>query len=105
YIAICLVHYLIGLLQACLGQVERIGIFHQKLACPHYPEAGTNFVSELGLDLIKIDGNLFIASDFVTNKIRYDLLVCRAETKGVGMTILEAGQFRTELLPASRLLP
>ena len=48
------VHLRIALPQALLIGMEGVGIFHDEFPPPHEPEAGTDFIAELGLNLIEI---------------------------------------------------
>ena len=59
--------------------VKGIGIFHQKLTRAHDAKTWTDFITELGLDLVKSDRQLLVAANLVTDKIGHDLFVCRAK--------------------------
>ena len=74
-------HLLIGLLQRCLVQMKRVGIFHQKLARAHDTEAWAHLIAELGLDLIEVRGQLPIAADLAPDEVGDDLLMGRAEAE------------------------
>ena len=77
-IAIGQVHHIVSVLQRCLVQVKRIGIFHQKLAGAHDSEARTDFVAEFGLNLVIINRQLLVAFDLGPCQIGDDFLMGRA---------------------------
>ena len=56
------VHLVVGLAHAVLVDVEGVGIFHDEFARTHDAEARTDFVAELGLDLVVVDGQLLVAA-------------------------------------------
>ena len=88
-----------------LVRVKTVGILHAEFTAAHGAEAGTNFVAEFCLDLIKIQGKLTVGLDFVANQIGNDLFVRGAETTFPVMTVAESQQFLAVMGPASRFLP
>ena len=99
------VHALIGFGETGLIDVKRIGVLHDELARPHYAEARADFVAELGLDLIKIGGQIAVAADLVAYQIGDDFLVGRTEAERALVPVLDAQQLGAILLPAPGFLP
>ncbi len=87
--AVGLVHQAIGLLQAVLVGVERIGVLHDEFAPTHQTEAGTNLIAKLGLHLIQVDRELPVGTKQISGECRDDLLVGRAETELATLTVLK----------------
>ena len=98
-------HAVIGFLQGSLVQVEGVGILHDELATAHQAEARTDFVAELGLDLVQVHRQLLVAVQLVAGQIGDDFLVGRAGAELATMTVLQAQQLGAVLLPATGLLP
>ncbi|MCY1404513.1 hypothetical protein D9M71_197220 [compost metagenome] len=105
HVAVRLVHAVIGFLQRFLAHVEGIGILHHELASAHQAEARTDLVTELGLDLVEVDRQLFVAVQLIARQVGDDFFVGRTDAELALMAILQAQQFRTVLLPAAGLLP
>ena len=103
--AVSLVHGFIGALRPGLVNVEAVGVLHDKLAAPDEPEAGPDFVPELHLDLIQVQGELAVGVDFPPHQVGDHLFVGGAETAIPAVAVLEAQQFLAVNLPAPRLLP
>ena len=99
------VHALIGCGEAGLVDVERIGVLHEEFARAHHAEAGSDFVAELGLDLVEVGGQIAVAANLVAHQVGNDFLVGRAEAERPLVPVLEAQQLRAVLFPASRFLP
>ena len=70
-------------------------------------EAGTwaGFVAELGLNLVKVDGQVAIAADVAAGEVGDGLLVCGAENHRALAAVLQMEQGGAECLLASALLP
>ena len=81
--------------------MERIRVFHDEFARAHHAETRAHFIAKLGLNLIKIRGQLFVAFNLVADQIGDDLLVRRAETEGAVVAILQAREFGAVLHPAA----
>ena len=90
YPAIGLIHLFIGLGQRGLVQMKRIGVFHEEFARAHDAEARSYLVAELGLDLIKVHGQLFVAADLAPREVGDDLFMGRAEAEFALMPVIEA---------------
>ena len=50
--------------------VEGIGVLHDKFPGSHHPKARANLVSKLGLNLVVIDGQLFVALNIAAGRYR-----------------------------------
>ena len=98
-------HAVVGDLQRRLVGMEGIGILHDEFAATHQAEARTDLVTELGLDLVQIDGQLFVAVQLVAHQVGDDFFVGGACTELTVVAVLQAQQFGTVLLPATRFLP
>ena len=103
--AVGVVHDPVGVLQAGVVGVERIGVLHHEFARAHHPEARAHLVAELGLDLVEIDRQLAVAADFAARDVGDDLLVGRAETEIVAVPVLDFQHLRAEHRPAPGLVP
>jgi len=66
-VAVGAVHQVVGGLQALLAGVKGIGILHDKFPRSHDAKAGANLVAKLGLDLVKIGGQLLVAADLAAD--------------------------------------
>ena len=99
------VHILVFHCHAFGGEMEGIGIFHQELARTHHAEARTDFIAEFGLDLVKIDRQLFVRTQFVTREIGDDFFVGRAVGIFGFLAILDLQQLTAKLGPASGFFP
>ena len=69
------------------------------------PKRGPDLVAELGLDLVEVDRQLAVALELAAREIGDDFLVRRSQHHVAIVTVLEAQQFRTELVPAPGLDP
>ena len=99
-------HVAVGLFQGSLVQVEGVGILHEKLPGAQHAEAGPGFIAKLGLYLVVIDGQLFVASKLATGEIGDDLLVGWPETEIALVSILDLQQQALVVLaPASGFVP
>ena len=99
------VHGLVGLEHPGLVRIEGIGILHDELARAHHPEAGTNLVAELGLDVIEVDRQLLVALQFPARDIRDHLFGGRLDHEVALMAVLDAQQVGAVFVPASGFLP
>ena len=99
------VHAPVCCLQRGLVGVERVGIFHDEFTGAHDAEAGPNFVPELGLNLVEVEGQLLVALYLPAPQRRDDFFVGWSEAEITVVTILKSCQLRPVLLPATRFLP
>ena len=98
-------HQLVSLLQGVRVQVERIGVLHEEFPGPHDAEPGTDLITELGLDLIEVDRQLFVAAQLVACQFGDDLFVGGTVAELPLMPVVEAQQLRAIFVPAPRFLP
>lgn len=85
--------------------MERVGVLHDELAAAHQAEARADLVTELGLDLVHVEWQLFIAGQLVTGQVGDDFFVGRANAEVALVAVLQAQQLRAVLFPAAGLLP
>ncbi|MNZ29257.1 hypothetical protein D3C78_465020 [compost metagenome] len=104
-VAVGQVHAIVGFLQGSRIGMEGVGVLHDELATTHQAEARTDLVTELGLDLVHVQRQLFIAVELVTGQVGDDLFVGRAHAELATVTVLEAQQLGAVLFPAAGLLP
>ena len=103
--AIGSMHDLVGFLQGGLVGVKGVGILHQEFPGSHDAEARTNFVTYLGLDLVQVNRQLFVALDFTAYQFSNDLLMGRPKAEIPFVPVFDAQQLGAVLFPAARLLP
>ena len=91
----------------CAGHItiEGVGVLHRKFSTAHDAEAWASFVTELGLDVIKVDRKLAPALDLIAGNVRDDFFGGRLQDKIASMAIFHAQEFGPVLLPAARLHP
>ena len=99
------VHFIVGDVKAGLIQVKRIGIFHREFPGPHHTETRPAFIAKLGLNLVKVYRQLFVAVNLASEQIGYHLFMGRAETKIPIVAVLHAQHFIAHLLPSPGLHP
>ena len=85
--------------------MEGVGVLHDELARAHDPETRPDLVAKLGLDLIEIQRQLTMGTDFPACNIGYHFFVRRAETEVALVAILDLEHLRTEHIPAAAFLP
>ena len=100
-----LVHRLISLGQAGEIGVEGIRVLHHEFTRAHHAETGSDFIAELGLNLVEIQRQLAVAFDLTARDVGDDLFVGRAETKIALVSILDFQHLRAEHFPAPGFLP
>ena len=98
-------HGAVGEIEVLVVGVEGVGVLHQELAPPHEAESGSDLVAELGLDLVHVDGQLFVRGHGSADDVGDDLLVGRTEAELTVVPILDPQQFGAVLGPAPRILP
>lgn len=99
------VHLLIRHLQAFGVAVEGVCVLHREFAAAHDAETRTALVTELGLDLVEIDGQLLVRANFSAGDVGHHLLRRRLHDEVALVAILEAQQLVAHLVPAAGLLP
>ena len=75
------VHFLIAEARTVFIGIETVGVFHDEFAPAHQTETGTDFIAELGLDLVAVHGELSIGTDLASEEVRDDFLMRGAEAK------------------------
>ena len=85
--------------------MERISIFHHKLARAHDAKTRANFIAEFGLDLIKINRELFVGTDFFTRNIGNYFLMRRAKTEIALMPVLDFQHLWAKNFPTPSFVP
>ena len=98
-------HHLIGFIQGFRVQMERVGILHDELAGAHHAKPRPALIAELGLDLVEVGRQLFVAFQFVPDQIGDNFFMSRAEAEIAAMAVVQAQQFSTVLFPAAGFLP
>eukprot|EP01137_Pigoraptor_chileana_P021933 Opistho-2@86260 len=73
-----------------IGDIERVHVFHPKLAPAHETRAGPCFVAEFAVHLIETEGQLAIRIDEIGDELRYRLLVCGCKAKRRVLAIFQA---------------
>ena len=95
----------VGLVQAVAVRMEGVGVLHHELAAAHEAETRADFVAELGLDLVEVEGQLFVAAHVVPHQIGDHLFGGRREAEAAIVTVGHPQQFLAVNLPAARFLP
>ena len=85
--------------------VKAVRILHDEFAATHEPKPRTTLVAELGLDLVKILGQLLVAAQFLSRNISHNLLTGGLHDEVTSMTVLNAQQLRAHLVKAPGFLP
>ena len=85
--------------------MKRVGVFHNEFTGAHDAKAWPYFIAELGLNLIIVDRQLFVAADLAARDIGNDFLVRGSKAEAALVTVIEAQQFRAVLLPAAGFHP
>ncbi len=85
--------------------MERVSVLHQEFPGAHDAKTGAALIAELGLNLIEIGGQLFVALQLVTNQIGDHFLMGRPEAEVAAVAIIHPQEFATILFPAARFLP
>ncbi|MNH14028.1 hypothetical protein D3C79_736150 [compost metagenome] len=85
--------------------MEGVGVLHDELAATHQAEARTDLVTELGLDLVHVQWQLFIAVELVAGQVGDHFFMGRAHAEIATVTVLQAQQLRAVLFPATGFLP
>ena len=105
--AVDLAHALVGRAHALGVEVEGIGVLHDELASTHEPEAGTDLVAELRLDLVHDEGELLVRSHVALDPRRDHLFVRRTEAHVGALAVgeVEEDALADVAVPAAALLP
>jgi hypothetical protein len=100
-----LAHPLVRFVELRVVDVKRVGVLHQKLACAHEPEAGTDLVAELHADLVEVLGEVPVGADVVPNEISDRLFVRRSQRVVSIVAVPLAEELLSVLLPPTCFLP
>ena len=98
-------HDLVASLGSVLVTVKAVRIFHRELAPTHQPKTGAALITELGLDLVEVLGQLLVALDLLARNVRHHLFTGRLDHKVAVVPVLDAQQFGAHLLEAAGFLP
>ena len=104
-LAVRIIHFLVRDHHAVRVFVERVQVFHDKLAAAHEAEARTALVAELVLDLVEHDRQLLVAVELVAHEVGNHLLMRRAEAEVAAMTVFDAHHLGAIRRPAAAFLP
>ena len=99
------VHHLVLAARVGRVDVEGVGILHDELAPAHQPEARTQLVAELHLDLVEGLRQVAVRAHLATHQVGHHLLVRRPEAEVALVAVLQAQQRLAVLVPAPALLP
>ena len=69
--------------------MERICILHNKFPAAHQPEARSDFITKLGLYLVKAERQLAIRPDQINSKCSYNFFMGWTEAQLPTLSILE----------------
>ena len=89
-VGVGLLHLVVLLLQTLLRGREAVGVLHDELTAAHQAKAGTELVAELILDVVQVDGQLFVGAQLVAHQGRDGLLVRGAQDELATMTVVKA---------------
>ncbi len=103
--AIGVVHLFVRLHRPLLVRVERVGVLHEELPAAHQPEAGTDLVAELVLDLVEGERQLPVRPDLPPHEIGDHLFMGGSEAELPVRPVLESQQLLPVGVPPAALLP
>ena len=85
--------------------MEGIGVLHQEFTGAHDAEAWTDLVTEFGLDLVIIDGQLFVTVEFPARQVGDNFFVRRTKAEIPLVTIADFKHLWAKYFPATGFLP
>ena len=85
--------------------MKGISIFHDELAAAHYTKARSYFITELGLNLVVIDGQLLVAAKIFARDVCDDFFMGWSHAAFSVVSVFKAQQLGAELLPAAGFFP
>ena len=85
--------------------MEAIAVFHQKFPSAHQSKSWSDLITEFEIDLIKIERQLFVTLDTLTDEIDHHLFMGRPQDKLILLAVFETQEFFAILLIASALFP
>jgi hypothetical protein len=98
-------HRLVAGAKPLFIQVEAVGVLHQELAAAHDPEAGTDLVAELPLDVVEDPRQVAVAPGAVAEDGGDHLLVGRAVEHVPVVPVADPEHLRAVGVVAARLAP
>ena len=98
-------HHLVAGLGARHVTVKAVGVFHGELATTHQAKTRAALVAELGLDLVEVFGQLFVAAHFLAHHVGHHLFAGRLDHEVAAVAVLDAQKLRAHLVKATGLLP
>ena len=103
--AVGVVVLLVAEVEACLVDVEGVGVLHGELADAEEAGFGAGLVAELVLDLVPDLGELLVAAELVAGDGGDDLFVGHGEAELGALAVVEAEHVVAHGGPAAGLLP
>ena len=103
--AVGLCHDLVAGFGCCLVAVKRVSILHDELATTHQAKAWAALVAELGLDLVEVLGQLFVAAQFLPCNVCHHFFAGGLHHEVAAMAVADAQQLRPHLFKAPGFLP
>ena len=85
--------------------MEGVGVFHHEFSSPHHAKARADLIAELGLNLVKVQGQLLVTAQFPADEVRDDLFVGWANAEGALVPVLHAQKLGAVVPPAATLFP
>ena len=100
-----LVMELVAVVEASRVEITAVAVFHDELANPDQSTAAPRLVAELGLEVVDEQWELAIAAHQVVQQACDHLLVGHGQHHVAPGAVLEAEQFRADLLVPAALAP
>ena len=98
-------HLFVDLIERFAIRVKRIRVLHHELAASHETETRTDFVAELGLDLIQIHRQRAVRIDRVAHRVGDDFLGRRRVAELAAVAVFDPQQLLAVDAPAFRFDP
>ena len=83
-------HDLVALFGRNLVAIKAVSVFHDELTTAHQAKAGTTLVTEFGLNLVEVFGQLFVAAQLLPRYIRDHFFAGGLHHKVTAMAVLDA---------------
>ena len=103
--AVSLRHHLVAGFGRSHIPIKAVRVFHGELAPTQQTKAGAALVAELGLNLVEILGQLFVAFDFLAGNVGHDLFAGGLHHKIAVVAVFDAQQLGAHLVKAACFLP
>ena len=104
-VGVGLLHLVVLLLQTLLRGGEAVGVLHDELAAAHQAKAGTELVAELVLNVVQVNGQLFVGAQLVAHQGRDGLLVRGTQDELATVTVVKAHKLLAIGVDAAGLTP